>query len=51
MAYFQNDFLIMVRVFTLYERFEVSTAATVTNGLFWDITPCASCKKRRFGEI
>jgi hypothetical protein len=20
------------------------------NGVFWDVTPCGSCKKRRFGE-
>jgi hypothetical protein len=21
----------------------------VKNGVFWDVTPCGSCKKRRFG--
>jgi hypothetical protein len=21
------------------------------NGVFWDVTPCASCKNRRFGEL
>jgi hypothetical protein len=25
-------------------RFEVFTAATVKNGVFWDVTPCGSCK-------
>jgi hypothetical protein len=31
-------------------RFEVFTAVTMRNGAFWDVTPCGSCKKRRFGE-
>jgi hypothetical protein len=31
--------------------FEVFTAVTMTNGVFWDVTPCDSCKNRRFGEI
>jgi ethanolamine utilization microcompartment shell protein EutL len=22
----------------------------VKNGVFWDVTPCGSCKSRRFGE-
>jgi hypothetical protein len=30
-------------------RFEVFTAVTMKNGVFWDITPCGSCKNRRFG--
>jgi hypothetical protein len=30
-------------------RFEVSMAATMKNVVFWDVTGCASCKKRRFG--
>jgi hypothetical protein len=21
------------------------------NGVFWDVTPCGSCKNRRFGEL
>jgi hypothetical protein len=29
-------------------RFEVFTAVTVKNGVFWDVTPCGSCKNRRF---
>jgi hypothetical protein len=32
-----------------YVRFEVFTAVTMKNGVFWDVTPCGSCKKRRFG--
>jgi hypothetical protein len=25
-------------------RFEVFTVVTMTNGVFWDVTPCGSCK-------
>jgi hypothetical protein len=30
-------------------RLEVSTAVTMRNGVFWDVTPCGFCKNRRFG--
>jgi hypothetical protein len=30
-------------------RFEVYTAETMNNGVFRDVTPCGSCKNRRFG--
>jgi hypothetical protein len=30
-------------------RFEVFTAVTKKNGVFWDVTLCGSCKNRRFG--
>jgi hypothetical protein len=30
-------------------RFEVFMAVTMKNGVFWDATPCGSCKNRRFG--
>jgi hypothetical protein len=30
-------------------RFEVFTAVTMKNGVFWAVTPCGSCKNRRFG--
>jgi hypothetical protein len=33
----------------LWLRFEVFTAGTRKNGAFWDVTPCGSCKNRRFG--
>jgi hypothetical protein len=29
-------------------RFEVFTAVTMKNGVFWDVTLCGSCKNRRF---
>jgi hypothetical protein len=32
-----------------YVRLEVFTAVTMKNGVFWDVTPCGSCKNRRFG--
>jgi hypothetical protein len=27
--------------------FEVFTSVTMTNGVFWDVTPCGSCNNRR----
>jgi hypothetical protein len=30
-------------------RFEVFTAVTMKNVVFWDVMPCGSCKNRRFG--
>jgi hypothetical protein len=30
-------------------RFEVFTSVTMKNAVFWDITPCGSCKNQRFG--
>jgi hypothetical protein len=32
-----------------YVRFEVFTAVTMKNGVFWDVTPCSSCKNRHIG--
>jgi hypothetical protein len=35
---------------TLYKvRFEVFTAVIMKNCVFWDVTPCGSCKNRRLG--
>jgi hypothetical protein len=33
---------------TLVVRFEVFKAVTMKNGVFWVVTPCGSCKNRRF---
>jgi hypothetical protein len=34
----------------LYVRFEVFTAVTIKNAVFWDVAPCRSCAlNRRFG--
>jgi hypothetical protein len=30
-------------------RFEIFTAVTVKNAVFWDVAPCRSCVNRRFG--
>jgi hypothetical protein len=32
-----------------FERFEVFTAVTMKNAVFWDVAPCRSCVNRRFG--
>jgi hypothetical protein len=32
-------------------RFEVFTAVAMKYGVFWDITPCSSCKNRCFGGM
>jgi hypothetical protein len=32
-----------------YVRFEVFTAVTMKNAVFWGVTSCGSCKNRRFG--
>jgi hypothetical protein len=32
-----------------YARLEVFTAVTMKNGVFWDVTPCGSCKNLPFG--
>jgi hypothetical protein len=37
------------RTVTTCVRFEVFTAVTMKNCVFWDVTPCGSCKNRRFG--
>jgi hypothetical protein len=34
-----------------FVRLEVFTAVTMKKGVFWDVTPCDSCKNRRFGGI
>jgi hypothetical protein len=35
--------------YLLNEIFEVFTAVTIKNGVFWDVTPCDSYKNGRFG--
>jgi hypothetical protein len=32
-----------------YVRFEVFTAVSMKNAVFWDVAPCRSCVNRRFG--
>jgi hypothetical protein len=35
-------------IFVFLVRFEVFTAVTMKNGVFWDAGTCGSCKNRRF---
>jgi hypothetical protein len=37
------------KIWTVNVRFEVFTAVTMKNGVFWVVMPCGSCKNRRFG--
>jgi hypothetical protein len=30
-------------------RFQIFTAVTMKNAVFWDVMPCGSCRNRRFG--
>jgi hypothetical protein len=32
----------------VFVRFEALTAVTTKNAVFWNVTPCGSCKNRRF---
>jgi hypothetical protein len=34
----------------LFGTFEVFTAVTMKNAVFWDVAPCRSCVNRRLGE-
>jgi hypothetical protein len=34
-----------------YVRFDVFMVVTMTNTVFWDVTPCGSYKNRRFGGM
>jgi hypothetical protein len=43
------DLYLDEEVILYFVRFEVFTAVTMKNGVFWDVTPCGSCKNRRFG--
>jgi hypothetical protein len=42
-------FKIDIIIFIIVVGFEVFTAVTMKNAVFWDVTPCGSCKNRRFG--
>jgi hypothetical protein len=39
----------ITRALTLWVRFEVFTAETMKHAAFCKVTPCGSCKNRRFG--
>jgi hypothetical protein len=40
---------LLVVMFVISVRFEVSTVVTMKSGVFWDVMLCCSCKNRRFG--
>jgi hypothetical protein len=40
--------LVRCRICCCLVRFDVFTAVTMKNGVFWDVTPCGFCKSRRF---
>jgi hypothetical protein len=44
-----NSLSVRTGIWKKYVRFEVFTAVTMKNCVFWDVTPCGSCKNRRFG--
>jgi hypothetical protein len=44
-----NNFVLHRRYIMSHVIFEVFTAVTMKTGTFWDITPCGSCRNRRFG--
>jgi hypothetical protein len=50
-GFFQSQILVTLTVqpSDYIVRFVVFTAVTMKNGVFWDVTPCGSCKNRRFG--
>jgi hypothetical protein len=39
----------VVSMYIIFARFEVFMVVTMKNAI-WDVTPCDSCKNRRFGE-
>jgi hypothetical protein len=39
--------VLILQLFFNVVRFEVFTAVTMKNCVFWDVTPCGSCKNRR----
>jgi hypothetical protein len=44
-----NNCIVYFRFNSKDVRFQVFTAVTMKNGVFWDVTPCGSCKNRGFG--
>jgi hypothetical protein len=47
--YISTNFIIKFFIYVHSVRFEVFTAVTMKNGVFWDVTPCGFCNNRRFG--
>jgi hypothetical protein len=40
---------IIIIIITVENISELGTKLTMKSGVFWDVTPCGSCKNRRFG--
>jgi hypothetical protein len=50
LKFFEHKNLFWNRKTCLYcVRFEVFTAVTMKNAVFWDVAPCRACMNRRFG--
>jgi hypothetical protein len=47
--YLRFEVFTAVTHYVSYVRFDVFTAVTMKNAVFWDATPCGSCKNLRFG--
>jgi hypothetical protein len=45
-----NENIIELKQISARLRFEVSTAVTMKNAVFGDMTSCGSCMNRRFGR-
>jgi hypothetical protein len=43
--------LLIPWIIVLSVVFGVFTVVTVKNAVFWDVTPCGSCKNGRFGRM
>jgi hypothetical protein len=45
----RGSWVACTELITFFVRFKVFTAVTMKNAVFWDVTPCGSCKNRRLG--
>jgi hypothetical protein len=43
----QNSKLLLEVILKILVKYEVFTAVTMKNGVFWDVMQCGSCKNRR----
>jgi hypothetical protein len=43
------DLIFLIKLNSAYIIFEIIMAVTMKTGIVWDITPCGSCKNRKFG--
>jgi hypothetical protein len=45
----RHEVILVFGMITFYVIFEVFTAVTMKNAVFWNVAPCRSCVNRRFG--